>query len=128
MSLNQGPSKGGTNEKPKSSRPPAPPAMQAPDLEQMEGAKTALLTFCMYYYQALREAGHEVDESKQIVADEISSLYDRYAQSARLTFKPERMRNPKALLDEITEDVKSLGLQGKAIHQKLLDFKRLIQD
>lgn len=100
---------------------------QAPSLEQMEGAKNALMTFCMYYYQALRQAGHEMDESKRKVAEEIHSLYERYAQQARLEFTPQSMRNPHTLLDEIIADTKALGLQARPIHQKLLDFKRLIK-
>lgn len=124
--------KGGLNREPSGDRPPAPPAQgfggQAPNLDMMEGAKNALLTFCMYYYQALRQEGHEVDESKQKVADEILSLYDRYAKQAGITFKPERMINPHTLLEEIIRDVKALGIQGKGIERKLSDFKRLIKE
>lgn len=100
---------------------------QAPNLEQMEGAKNALLTFCMYYYQALRQDGNGIDEAKQKVAAEILNLYERYAKHAQLTYRPDAMRNPHTLLEEITADVKALGLQAKPIHQKLVDFKRLIQ-
>lgn len=99
---------------------------QAPNLEQIEGAKNALLTFCMYHYQALREAGYDVDQSKQMVANEILSLYDRYAQQAKITFRPYALLDPHALLDDIMNDVKELGIKGKPIYLKLVDFKRLI--
>jgi hypothetical protein len=125
--------KGGLNREPSGERPPAPPAqgfpeMQAPNLEMMEGAKNALMSFLMYYYQALRQDGKGVEESKRIVADEIMSLYDRYAQNARIEYRPDRMIDPKRLLDEIISDVKGLGVQGKGIERKLLDFKRLIKE
>ena len=100
--------------------------VKAPTLEQIEGARNALVTFCMYHYQALRQEGYSVEDAKRKVADEIILLYDKYAQNARITFKPERMRNPQTLLDEVIEDAKGLGMQGKALYHKLLDFKRLI--
>lgn len=131
MSLNQGPSKGGTNARPTSSRPPAPPAQemeQAPNLEQIEGAKNALLTFVMYHYQALRQEGHSIEEAKQKVADSILELYDRYATQAQLEFRPERLMNPHKLLDDIIQDAKSLGIQGKPLVQKLVDFKNLVKE
>lgn len=101
---------------------------QAPTLEQMEGAKSSLLTFCMYYYQALRQAGYGITESKDIVAKEILSLYERYAQLGGITFKPQTIINPMRLLDEIIADVKSLGVNARPLHNKLLDFKRLIAE
>lgn len=101
---------------------------QAPNLEQMEGAKSSLLTFCMYYYQALRQAGHGVNESKDIVAREILNLYERYAQISGIKFKPQTIINPMKLLDEIIADVKSLGVNARPLHSKLLDFKRLIEE
>lgn len=99
---------------------------QAPNLEQIEGAKTALLTFVMYHYQALRQAGYEINQAKDMVAKEILSLYDKYAEQAEITFRPDTLRNPHQLLDEIMNDVKELGIQGRPVYQKLVDFKRLI--
>lgn len=101
---------------------------QAPNLEQIEGAKNALLSFVMYHYQALRQAGYDINQSKKMVANEILSLYDKYADKAGITFRPDTLRNPHQLLDEIMDDVKELGIQGKPVYQKLVDFKRLIKE
>jgi hypothetical protein len=99
---------------------------KAPTLEQMESAKTALLTFTMYYYQALRQSGKDVETAKKMVAEEILSLYDKYAQLSGITFRPDRLRDPHQVLEEIIADAKALGTQGAALYRKLLDFKALI--
>lgn len=123
----------GRKGEPTQKRPGPPPSQnpplqeQPPSLEQMDGAKNAMMSFLMYYYQSLRMAGHDVDTAKRMMGDEIEKLYDTFAHHARIEFKPEKLMNPIKLLDEIIEDTKSLGVPGKAIHRKLLDFKRLIK-
>lgn len=117
---------------PTSPRPPAPPSQsipreEAPNAEMMAGAENALMSFLMYYYQALRQEGHDVATAKRMMGDKIEALYDQFATHARIDFKPDKLRNPLTLLDEIIQDVKSLGISGKGVHQKLLDFKRLIK-
>lgn len=123
----------GKKGEPQSKRPGPPPPQnpplqeEAPTVELMEGSKDAMMSFLMYYYQSLRMAGHDVDTAKRMMGDEIEKLYDTFAHHARIEYKPDKLINPVRLLDEIISDAKSLGPQGKAIHSKLTDFKRLIK-
>jgi thymidylate synthase ThyX len=97
----------------------------SPSLQQMESAKNALLTFCMYYYQACRQAGYDLPTSKELVAKEILKLYEQYDEkSERKAVKPSATR----LLETALAQTKGLGVEGKAIRNTLLDLQRVLKE
>ena len=98
---------------------------QTPSMDQMEGAKKALINFVLYYYQALIEKGHTDESAKQIVAKEILDLYEQYVTISKINFRPNILVNPKNVFQDILKDAKSLGINGQAIYRKLIDFQRL---
>ena len=102
--------------------------LSAPTLEQMESAKSALMTFVMYHYQSLRESGYTVNDAKQIIADNILELYNNYASVSELPKiqKHTSLIDPQTLIAELIKDSKALGISGKPIYNKLLDLKKLL--
>lgn len=118
------------NDVPRPPTPPSqsPPVEEPPSIEMMEGAKNAMMSFLMYYYQSLRMEGNDVPTAKKMMGRYISELYEQFASHARIEYIPDTFRDPEKLLSEIISDVKALGITGKPVHQKLLDFKRLIKE
>ena len=100
----------------------------APTLEQMESAKSALMTFIMYHYQSLRESGYSLPDAKQIIADNILELYNNYASVSDLPKiqKHTSLMSPEYIINDLIRDAKALGIPGKPIYNKLLDLKKLI--